>query len=162
MTVLEDGTLIVADTGGGRLLFLDSNGNSKGQIGTHGQGPSQFGEPTDAAVDESGTYYVLEAFNQRLQRIDSAGRSLSQWPIPPSVARDGPHLAWASDGSLLVTDPEEGAILRFAPDGRLLNRWTQAGTTPLCRPVGIYIDDNTNTLYVTDVGCHHVYVFGLQ
>ncbi len=131
-------------------------------MGSYGQAPGQFGEPTDATADQNGIYYVIEAYNQRVQRVAGDGTSLGQWPIPPSVALDGPHLAWASDGSLLVSAPEDGAILRYAPDGQLLNRWTQAGDSALCQPVGIYVDADTSTLYVTDTACHRVYVFEIQ
>jgi hypothetical protein len=44
----------------------------------------------------------------------------------------------------------------------LLDRWTQAGPAPLCRPVGIFVDDAAGTLYVTDTGCQHVLVFDLE
>jgi sugar lactone lactonase YvrE len=162
MTALKDGRLIIADTGGGRLIFLDPAGEIKRQVGSYGQAPGQFGEPTDATVDQNGIYYVVEAYNQRVQRVASDGTSLGQWPIPPSVAFDGPHLALASDGSLLVSAPEQGAILRYATDGKMLNRWTQAGDSALCRPVGIYVDANTRTLYVTDTACHRVHVFEIQ
>jgi DNA-binding beta-propeller fold protein YncE/4-amino-4-deoxy-L-arabinose transferase-like glycosyltransferase len=162
MTVLKDDSIIVSDTGGGRLLFLDSQGTVQGQIGGPNNALVQFAEPTDVAVDRNGTYYVAEAYNQRLQRVDRQGRAVGYSPIPPSVAHDGPHLAWSPDGSLLMTAPEEGAILRYAPDGRLLDRWTQAGPAPLCRPVGIFVDDAAGTLYVTDTGCQHVLVFDLE
>jgi hypothetical protein len=162
MTVLKEDTLAVADTGGGRLLFLDPVGNIRRQLGGHGPGLAQFGEPTDVIMDTNGTSYVAEAFNQRLQRLNDAGTNLGGWPIPPSVAHDGPHMAWAPDGSLLMSAPEQGAILRYAPDGQLLNQWTQAGVPPLCRPVGIYVDEATRTLYVTDTTCHRVYVFEID
>jgi hypothetical protein len=68
-------------------------------------------------------------------------------------------MAWGPDGSLLMSAPEEGAILRYAPDGRLLNRWTQAAATPLCRPVGLYADQAAGLVYVTDTACHYVHVF---
>jgi len=158
MTVLPDDTVIVADTGGARLVFFRPDGTITGQMGSLGNAPGQLREPTDVPVDAAGTYYVLEAYNHRLQRLDRQGNSLGVWPIPTSVAMDGPHAAWAADGSLLVTDPEEGAILRYAPDGRLLNRWTQAGEATLRRPVGIYVDIATATLYVTDIGTRQVVV----
>jgi hypothetical protein len=162
MNVLADGTIIVADTGGARLVFFGPDGSITGRMGSLGNAPGQPREPTDVAVDAAGTYYVLEAYNHRLQRLDQQGNSLGVWPIPPSVAMDGPHAAWAADGSLLVTDPEEGAILRYAPDGRLLNRWTQAGEAALRRPVGIYVDAPTGTLYVTDIGTRQVVVYGIR
>jgi 4-amino-4-deoxy-L-arabinose transferase-like glycosyltransferase len=162
MTVLSDDTIIVADTGGARLVFFGPDGTIMGRIGSLGNAPGQMREPTDVAVDAAGTYYVLEAYNRRLQRLDRQGNSLGVWPIPTSVAMDGPHAAWAADGSLLVTDPEEGAILRYAPDGRLLNRWTQAGEATLRRPVGIYVDAATATLYVTDIGTRQVVVYTIK
>jgi sugar lactone lactonase YvrE len=162
IAVLEDDTVVVADTGGGRLLFLAPTGDVQRQVGGIGQGLSQFSEPTDVAVDERGIHYVVEAYNERVQLVDSGGRGLIHWPIPHSIAYDGPHLVWARDGSLLITAPEQGAIQRYSPDGRLLDQWTQAGPMPLCRPVGIYLDDATNTLYVTDTACHQVRVFQIE
>jgi sugar lactone lactonase YvrE len=162
MTVLDDDTVVVADTGGGRLLFLSPTGDVQRQVGTIGQALSQFSEPTDLAVDERGVHYVVEAYNQRVQLVDSGGRGLIYWSIPHSIARDGPHLVLAPDGSLLITAPEKGAIQRYSSDGRLLDQWTQAGPTPLCQPVGMYLDDATNTLYVTDTACHQVHVFEIE
>jgi hypothetical protein len=162
ISVLDDDSVVVADTGGGRLLFLTPTGEVQRQMGEVGQGLSQFNEPTDVAEDERGVHYVVEAYNQRVQLVDSGGRGLIHWPIPHSVAYDGPHLVRAPDGSLLITAPEKGAIQRYSPDGRLLDQWTQAGTTPLCQPVGIYLDEDTDTLYVTDTACHHVYVFEVE
>lgn len=162
MTVLPDDTIIVADTGGARLVFFGPAGNMAGRLGTLGSAPGQLSEPTDVAVDAAGTYYVTEAPNRRVQHLDRWGNSLREWPIPPSVAYDGPHMAWAPDGSLLMTAPAEGAVLRYAPDGRLLNRWTQAGSAPLRQPVGIYVDAATSTLYVTDTATQQVYVFRIE
>ena len=161
MTVLPDDTIVVADTGGARLVFLNTAGIPIGELGRYGTAPGELHEPTDVVRDEQGIYYVLEAYNQRLQRMDRRGGSLGVWRIPPSIAYDGPHMAWAPDGSLLMTAPEEGAVLRYTPDGQLLNRWDQAGGTAMQRPVGIYVDDH-NIVYVTDTLTHQVYLFRLH
>ncbi len=158
LTVLEDDTLVVTDTGGARLVFFDSAGNMAGRLGALGSGPGQLSDPVDVAADGLDTYYVAEARSQRIQRLDRRGNNLSEWPIPPSVAFDGPHLAWAPDGSLLVTAPDDGAILRYTPDGQLLTRWTQAGGLQLRQPVGIYVDAASGTLFVTDTATHQVHV----
>jgi sugar lactone lactonase YvrE len=162
ITVLADDTVIVVDTGNSRLVFFGPSGNMSGQLGTLGSAPGQLSDPADIAVDGDDTYFVAESRNQRIQRLDRWGSSLGEWPIPPSVAHDGPHLAWAPDGSLLATAPAEGAILRYSPDGRLLNRWTEAGTAPLRQPVGIHVDATANTLYVTDTATHQVYSFRIE
>jgi DNA-binding beta-propeller fold protein YncE len=162
MTVLEDDTVLVADTGSARLVFFDPAGHLAGRLGALGSAPGQLSDPADVAVDGADTYFVAEARNQRIQRLDRRGNSLDEWPITPSVAYDGPHLAWAPDGSLLVTAPDDGAILRYAPDGRLINRWSQAGSVPLRQPVGIYLDTASNTLFVTDTATHQVHVYRLE
>ena len=105
LTVLDDDTLVVADTGGGRLIFLTATGDIPRQVGDIGEGLSQFQEPTDVAVDERGVHSVVEAYNRRVQLLDSAGRGLVHWPIAHSVAYDGPHLALAPDDTLLITAP---------------------------------------------------------
>ena len=162
MTVLADDTVIVVDTGNSRLVFFGPSGNMSGRLGTLGSAPGQLSDPADIAVDGADTYFVAESRNQRIQRLDRWGNSLGEWSIPLSLAHDGPHLAWAPDGSLLVTAPAEGAVLRYAADGRLLNRWTEAGTAPLRQPVGIYVDATSSTLYVTDTATHQVYIFRIE
>ena len=162
MTVMADDTVIVVDTGNSLLTFFGPSGNMSGRLGALGSAPGQLSDPSDIAVDQADTYFVTEARNQRIQRLDRWGNSLDEWPIPPSVAHDGPHLAWAPDGSLLTTAPAEGAILRYAPDGQLLNRWTEAGTASLGQPVGIYVDATTNTLYVTDTATHQVHIYRIK
>jgi streptogramin lyase len=154
-------TIVVADTGGARLVLFNLAGAVVGEVGRYGDAPGEFREPTDVARDEAGDLYVLEAYNQRLQRVDRWGGSLGIWPIPPSVAYDGPHMAWAPDGSLLITAPGDGAVLRYASDGRLLGRWTEAGGLPMQRPVGIYVDEQ-GIVYVTDTLAQQVYRFEMR
>jgi 4-amino-4-deoxy-L-arabinose transferase-like glycosyltransferase len=153
--------IVVADTGGARLVLFDAAGAQVGQLGEYGAAPGRLHEPTDVLRDATGAYLVLEAYNQRLQRLDRHGNSLAVWPIPASIALDGPHMAWAPDGSLLVTAPEEGAVLRYATDGRLLQRWTEAGGAPMLRPVGITVDAQ-GVVYVTDTLAQQVYVFEIR
>ena len=160
MSALPDGTIIVADTGGSRILFLDSEGTFTGELGQLGDSVGELNEPTDVLVDPDGALYVLEAYNHRLQKLSRWGSSLGSWSIPPAVAYDGPHAVWAPDGSLLMTAPEDGAILRYSTQGQLLNRWTQAGSTSMQRPVGIFIDGQSK-LYVTDTVTHQIYIFSI-
>jgi tripartite motif-containing protein 71 len=161
MTVRPDGAVLIADTGKSRILFLDSAGAVTGELGQLGEGPGELNEPTDVLVDPDGILYILEAYNHRLQKMDQWGGSLGSWAIPAAVAYDGPHGAWAPDGSLLITSPEEGAILRYSTQGQLLNRWTQAGAAPMERPVGIYLDSQ-GTLFVTDTAANYIYVFSVK
>lgn len=162
LTIFEDDSFAIADTGGARFVLFTPDGTLAGSIGGLGQGPGQFNEPTDLLRDQVGTYFVAEAENNRIQRVDATGSPLGQWAIPPALALDGPHLAFGPDGSIFVTESQSSSLLRYAPDGNLLAVWPVIGPVSLLKPVGIYFDDTQHQLYVTDVGSHQVHVFTVK
>ncbi|HXW00437.1 MAG TPA: NHL repeat-containing protein, partial [Anaerolineae bacterium] len=162
LTVFEDNSLALADTGSSRLALFSADGVPTGSIGGLGSGPGQFNEPTDVLRDAQGTYYVVEAENNRLQRVDAAGNPLLQWTIPNAYGLNGPHLAFGPDGSIFMTESQSRSLYRYAPDGSLLDQWQTVGPVNLAAPVGIYFDAQTNRLYITDVLTHRVYVFEVQ
>ncbi len=162
MTVLEDDTVVLADTGTSRLAFFNADGSQAGRIGELGSGPGQFNEPIDVLRDAQGTYFVTEAMNNRLQRLDPGGNSLGQWTIPPAYAFNGPHLAFGPDGSLFMTESQSHSLLRYAPDGSLLDQWQTIGPIELVAPVGVYFDATTGRLYLTDVQTHQIHIFEVQ
>lgn len=161
LTIFDDDTIAVADTGTGQIKLFDTEGNLIGNIGTQGIAPGQLNEPTDVLRDLQSTYFVAEAENDRIQRLDAVGSSLNQWPIPPSLALNGPHLAFAPDNSIFATDAG-GTLQRYAPDGTLLDQWQTIGQLSLAAPVGIYFDPATRRLYVTDVNTHQIHVLWIQ
>jgi DNA-binding beta-propeller fold protein YncE len=162
LTVLDDDSLALADTGTSRILLFGPDGDPIGSIGSLGPGPGQLNEPTDVVRDVQGTYFVVEAENNRLQRLDAAGNPLAQWDIPLTFAYDGPHLDLGPDGSIFITESQSNSLLRYSSSGELINQWRTVGPINLADPVGIYFDRATNRLYVTDVGTHQVHVLWLQ
>lgn len=162
LTVFEDDTVALADTGGSRLALFSADGLPAGSLGGLGNGPGQFNEPTDVLRDTQGTYFVAEAENNRIQRVDAGGNPLAQWAIPDSYGLNGPHLAFGPDGSIFVTDAQGCSLLRYAPNGDLLDQWQTIGSINLTAPVGIYFDAKTKRLYITDVLTHQVYIFEVQ
>lgn len=153
-------TLAVVNTGSGLIRLFGLDGTALGSVGTFGEAPGRLNEPVDTLQDEFGAYFVTEGANvRRWQRIDPFSRSLSLWPIDAPVAHDGSHLAWAPDGSIMMTNSEAGNIRRYAPDGRLLTEWPAVGPAVFNRPVGIYVDAKENRLLVTDIGSRAVFVF---
>ncbi len=162
MTVFEDDTIALADTGNGRLAFFSADGIQAGSMGGLGTGPGQFNEPTDVLRNAQGVYFVAEAMNNRVQLVDFDGTPLNEWTIPPAYALNGPHLAFARDGSIFLTESQSRSLLHYAPDGSLLNRWESIGPVSLAAPVGVYFDTSTSRLYVTDIWTHQVHVFEVQ
>lgn len=162
LAVFADNTIGVADTGTSRLVLFNADGQPLGALGSMpGNGPGQFNEPTDALKEPAGTYFVVEAENDRIQRVDIAGNLLDQWDIMPAYAYNGPHLAFGPDGSILMTESQSRGVFRYSPDGQLLDQWTTVGPVTLLQPVGIYFDAIASRLYVTDVTAHQVQVFSL-
>jgi DNA-binding beta-propeller fold protein YncE len=104
---------------------------------------------------------VVEAENNRIQQVDAGGQPLNLWAIPTTYAFNGPHLAAGPDGSLFMTEVQSQALLRYAPDGQLLDKWQSIGPVRFAGPVGLYFDPATNLLYVTDVQTHQVHVFAV-
>ncbi|MBN1219279.1 MAG: glycosyltransferase family 39 protein [Anaerolineae bacterium] len=162
MTIFEDDTIAVADTGSARLTLFNGNGSLMGNIGQLGDGPGQLNEPTDVLRDSQGTYFVAEAMNHRIQHLGPGGNFLNQWAIPPAYAYNGPHLAFGPDGSIFVTESQSRSLMRYAPDGALLDHWQTIGPANLIAPVGIYFDPRANYLYITDVQTHQIHVFAVQ
>jgi DNA-binding beta-propeller fold protein YncE len=109
--------------------------------------------------DSQLTYFVAEAMNNRIQHVDFAGNPLSQWAIPPAYAYDGPHMAFGPDGSIFVTESQSSSLLRYDPNGTLLDHWQNIGPVSFAAPVGVYFDSSSNRLYVTDVRSHQVHIF---
>jgi hypothetical protein len=161
LTVFEDDTIALADTGSARMAFFSPDGQLSGSIGSLGSAPGQLHEPTDLLKDGQGTYFVVEVENGRIQRLDAGGNPLNQWPIPPAYAYNGPHLAFAPDGSILMTEAQTDTLLRYSPTGITLDQWRIVDPVTLVDPVGLYFDANTSLLYVTDVGTHQVHIFEL-
>jgi sugar lactone lactonase YvrE len=159
LTIFDDNSVALADTGSSRLALFSADGVPAGSIGALGSGPGQFNEPTDVLRDAQGTYYVVEAENNRLQRVDAGGNPLLQWAIPDSYGFNGPHLTFGPDGSIFMTESQSRSLYRYSPDGSLLDQWQIIGPVNLAAPVGIYFDAGRNRLYLTDVWTHQVHIF---
>jgi DNA-binding beta-propeller fold protein YncE/4-amino-4-deoxy-L-arabinose transferase-like glycosyltransferase len=101
----------------GRVTFVTS-------WGTDGDGPGQFNEPRGVAVSLSGTVYVADTGNGRVQVFDTAGQFLNQWgqevlvePFDLAVDRAGQRI--------YVVDAGRDLVFVFSAEGRLLDEWGQ-------------------------------------
>jgi sugar lactone lactonase YvrE len=163
LAIDEADKLYVTDTGGCRVVVYNTAGERLTQLGWKGGGPGQFVEPTDVALDGRGAIYVVDTTNQRVQHLDPWGGYRAEWPIPAAGPYNGPHLALAPDGSLLMTAPERHEIQRYSPDGTLLGEWGSLGTAAgqFRIPVGLAVDQAGN-VYVADTLNHRLQKFVLR
>ena len=106
------------------------------EIGGPGEGNGKFLELSHIAFDAKGGLYVLDGRrmeqknNQKtwvgnllVQRFDSAGKFLDQFPVKDDALGDKnqpKRLAIDSRGNVYVTEPLAGQVRQFAPDGKPL------------------------------------------
>lgn len=125
-------------------------------FGALGSGDGQLKSPGDMAVDTSGTLWVVDKSNNRVEKFDSAGKFVAkfgaygtgngQFNRPTSIAI-------ASNGDLLVTDAGNGRVERFSSAGTYLSQFGSKGTGngqfTGSGPEGITIDAAGN-IWVSD------------
>jgi tripartite motif-containing protein 71 len=49
------------------------------QAGARGQGDGQFNQTRGIAIDSSGSVYVVDSGNNRIQKFDSNGKFITKW-----------------------------------------------------------------------------------
>lgn len=129
VAVFPDGSLLVADTYGQRIVHLETDGTVlKSWIGT-GIGASEFNYPTDVAIAPDGGFYVADGYNDRIQQFGPDGNFIRKWGGPFAVNLFGPFKGWFAtvtsvavgpDGSVYAADFYNNRIQKFSADGSFL------------------------------------------
>jgi sugar lactone lactonase YvrE len=158
------GRLYVIDSKKHHIAVFDiADGSLVSTIGERGPAPGQFNWPTNIAIDTSGTLYVMDTMNFRVQILDPDGEVLNtfgeigdgigQFARPKGIAVD-------SEGNIYVVDAAFNNFQIFDPEGQLLlfvgSNGQQSGQFWL--PAGAYIDAQ-DRIYVADQYNFRVQVF---
>ncbi|MBI5421096.1 MAG: DUF2341 domain-containing protein, partial [Parcubacteria group bacterium] len=157
ITLLNSGTFTKK-----RGVVIDNgpNGNSTAYTriaywGSNGSGNGQFDGGSGIATDSSGNVYVADGGNNRIQKFDSSGNYLTQWPTqgPLGVASD-------SSDNIYVAEYGTDLVKKFSSSGTLLLTWgsTGNGDGQFNGPSGIAVDTSGN-VYVTDIWNYRVQKF---
>jgi DNA-binding beta-propeller fold protein YncE len=128
--------------------------------GEKGAGPGQFNEPRGIAVDGSGTVYVVDSKNNRIQKLAADGTPLLMWGHEgsgPGEFKDPCGITAGSDGSVYVADTWNHRVQKFTATGQFVSEMRpQAG---FWGPRGIAIAPDNSAVYVTDTGNKRVVSF---
>lgn len=110
-----------------------------------------------SAVAASGAdVFVVDAVTSTLFSVTAAGGRAKR--IRQLRGQPGSGLYAAADGSVLIADTQQSAVLRLDADGRELRRYAAAGY--LVDPVDVVADDQTDEVMVVDRLTGNLIVFG--
>jgi sugar lactone lactonase YvrE len=131
--------------------------------GEPGNAAGQFSEPSGIAIDSSGSIYVADTLNHRIQKFDGQGAFLSQWGSGGSGIGhfDSPQgIAVDSSDGIYVVDSSNHRIQKFDRSGNFITAWGFLGSGDglFNRPIGIAVD-SSDTIYVADSGNDRVQKF---
>ncbi|MCP4358841.1 MAG: hypothetical protein GY796_12550, partial [Chloroflexi bacterium] len=165
IVILDDGRLLISDTGNHRIQMMDSDGNFLGQIGganaQFGSTLGYFYEPVGVAVSNEGNVVVADTWNGRVQAFSPDFFPVNEWEVSSWAGNfsinNKPYAAVDSGGRVYVTDPENYRVLIFTPNGDYLGKFGQLGTeiNDLGLPTGIFIDAADN-IYIADAGNNRI------
>ena len=135
-------------------------------FGATGTGDGQLDLPQGIAIDSSGNLWVVDGFNNRVEKFNSKGEYLSkfgtkgagegQFSVPDGIAID-------SSGNLWVVDHYNHRVEKFNSKGEYLSKFGTKGTGngQFEYPNGIAID-SSGDLWVTDALNHRVQKFNAK
>jgi DNA-binding beta-propeller fold protein YncE len=123
--------------------------------GTLGTGNGEFNLPYGVAVNPSGNVYVVDSYNNRIQKFTSTGAYKTKWGgtlgpwdgqfyYPTGVAVD-------TSGNVYVSDMTNNRIQKFDPNGTFIAKWGSTGTAEgkFNYPYGIAVE-TSGAVYVAD------------
>jgi hypothetical protein len=142
-------TLIVS---GFIILFIPNNVQTANasyvfqrMLGTKGTGNGQFEYPYGVAVDSSGSVFVVDRGNDRVQKFSSAGTFIKTWGTKGTGIGQfkGPlALSIDSSGNVFVTDTSNNRVQEFTNRGEFIRTW---GTS---YPYGVAVDSSGSVFVV--------------
>lgn len=140
LAVDSRGNLLVADTGGGRVVQVAPGGDELQSFGGQGTQLAQ-GQPTGVA-GAGGALWAVTPEDGRLWHLESGG---SFTAIEKTNTLNGPHLTALPTGELFLSDPVRRMVLYLAATGEPL---AQMVVGSMSAPTGLAATTRDNRLYL--------------
>lgn len=152
----------VSSTGSDQIVHLDWSGSDESfandsWYGGSGSNLGYFNEPRGIAVDAGGDVWVADTFNDRVQRLDSAGNVEAVFGLTGYITghMDNPcDVGLSADGTIYVLEKVSERVSRWVVDDTPpVTSWPFAGWQPGPASVHITATDDisgVDHIYLTD------------
>lgn len=119
--------------------------------GSRGRTPGRFGLPRGIGIRD-GFVYVIDRTG-RIQKLTTEGEFVKLWELPKYDNGTPTGVSFDPDGNLWVPDTHNSRILRYSPEGELLDQFGEFGKEPgkFIYPTDMIHDDN-DLLYIAEYG----------
>lgn len=165
MAIDSSGDIYTTDIGNNRIVKYDPNGTQLAAWGSggvncsdFGTGDGQFHSPFGISIDGAGFIYVLDSYNERVQKFDSSFNYILQWPLG-----DGYHHGIAVDvpGNVYTVNKETSIIQKFDQYGNNILEWGAygSGDGEFISPSMIAVNKSGTFVYVSDTGNNRIQKF---
>jgi DNA-binding beta-propeller fold protein YncE len=173
MAIDHHNNLYVADFSNNRIQKLDVASGVwsewKKDDGGAGSGLGEFDSPTDVAIDGSGNIYVADPYNYRIQKLEIASGTWSEWKKSGGGSGNGlgefgypGGVAVDNTGNVVyVADTNNNRIQKLDVASGVWSEWKKdgggagSGLGEFNGPSGVEVDHEGN-LYVADTGNHRI------
>lgn len=149
VAVRADGTLLIADSYGQRIVHLAPDGEVLDAWGGAGSGPGEFSYPADVAIAPDGGFYVADGYNDRVQQFGPDGEFIRKWGGPFGMNIFGPFKGWFTtatsidvgpDGTVFVADFYNDRIQKFTDEGDFLTAFGTSSDGPGHSEMAVSVD----------------------
>ena len=147
----SDGSLLIADTYGQRLVHLSPEGDILQSWVGKGLWSGEFNYPTDVAILSDGGFYVADGYNDRVQQFGADGEYIRKWGGPFGLNIFGPFKGWFAtatsiaigpEGNLFVADFYNDRIQKFTAEGDYLTSFGAESDGPGHTEIAVTVDSD--------------------
>lgn len=111
VAVFSDGSLLVADTYGQRLVRVSPEGEVLRSWSEKGFWSGEFNYPTGVALNAEDGFYVADGYNDRVQQFGANGEYIRKWGGPFGFNIFGPFKGWFSTVTSIAIGPENNVFV---------------------------------------------------
>lgn len=160
VAVDRSGTVWVLDKKKAILAKLDETGKILLSIGSPGSGRGEFDDPEDFAISSTGTVFVADSGNHRLQAFSSDGIFLKEIRSDTAGKLQNPvAISFDSLDALYVLDKDRAIVSHYSSLGEPLDVFGNRGESKiLSKPVSLMV--TPDEVFVLD--SNQVRVFSLK